>query len=114
MTSWGESPSKMYLGRSLTELEKRGIGFKSLQEQIDTTSSSGKLVLYLELVVLLLTMYAENAAYNGKMSLTVFHIKLIAITTILVDHFVFDLLSQVPFLLVIQSKWRYYKNIYVW
>jgi DNA invertase Pin-like site-specific DNA recombinase len=37
----------MYLGRSLTELEKRGIGFKSLQEQIDTTSSSGKLVFHI-------------------------------------------------------------------
>jgi DNA invertase Pin-like site-specific DNA recombinase len=42
------------LGRSLrhlidtiTELEKRGIGFKSLQENIDTTSSGGKLIFHI-------------------------------------------------------------------
>jgi DNA invertase Pin-like site-specific DNA recombinase len=42
------------LGRSLrhlidtiTELEQRGIGFKSLQENIDTTSSSGKLIFHI-------------------------------------------------------------------
>ncbi len=42
------------LGRSLrhlidtiTELEKRGIGFKSVQENIDTTSSSGKLIFHI-------------------------------------------------------------------
>jgi DNA invertase Pin-like site-specific DNA recombinase len=42
------------LGRSLrhllevvTDLEHRGIGFKSLQENIDTTTSSGKLVFHL-------------------------------------------------------------------
>jgi len=42
------------LGRSLrhlidtiTELEKQGIGFKSLQENIDTTSSSGKLIFHI-------------------------------------------------------------------
>src|SRR5215211_532630 len=41
------------LGRSLkhlietvTELERRGIGFKSLTEQIDTTTSGGKLVFH--------------------------------------------------------------------
>jgi DNA invertase Pin-like site-specific DNA recombinase len=42
------------LGRSLrhlidtvTELEQRGIGFKSLQENIDTTTSGGKLVFHI-------------------------------------------------------------------
>ncbi len=42
------------LGRSLrhlidtiTELEKRGIGFKSLQEQIATTTSGGKLIFHI-------------------------------------------------------------------
>jgi DNA invertase Pin-like site-specific DNA recombinase len=42
------------LGRSLkhlidvvTDLEHRGIGFKSLQENIDTTTSSGKLVFHM-------------------------------------------------------------------
>src|SRR5215211_7817032 len=42
------------LGRSLrhlietvTELQERGIGFKSLQESIDTTTSGGKLVFHI-------------------------------------------------------------------
>jgi len=42
------------LGRSLrhlidtiTELHKRGVGFKSLQENIDTTTSGGKLVFHI-------------------------------------------------------------------
>jgi DNA invertase Pin-like site-specific DNA recombinase len=42
------------LGRSLrhlietvTDLEKRGVGFKSLTENIDTTSSSGKLIFHI-------------------------------------------------------------------
>jgi DNA invertase Pin-like site-specific DNA recombinase len=42
------------LGRSLrhllevvTDLEQRGIGFKSLQENLDTTTSSGKLVFHM-------------------------------------------------------------------
>src|SRR5215207_10541416 len=42
------------LGRSLrhlidtvTELQEKGIGFKSLQESIDTTTSSGKLVFHI-------------------------------------------------------------------
>src|SRR5204863_9293831 len=42
------------LGRSLkhllevvTELEKRGIGFKSLTESIDTTTSGGKLIFHI-------------------------------------------------------------------
>jgi DNA invertase Pin-like site-specific DNA recombinase len=41
------------LGRSLThlietvrQLQERGIGFRSLQEQIDTTTSGGKLVFH--------------------------------------------------------------------
>src|SRR5512144_220536 len=43
-----------WLGRSLkhlietiTELNKRGIGFKSIQENIDTTTSGGKLVFHI-------------------------------------------------------------------
>jgi len=42
------------LGRSLkhlievvTDLEKRGIGFKSLTENIDTTTSGGKLIFHI-------------------------------------------------------------------
>jgi DNA invertase Pin-like site-specific DNA recombinase len=35
-----------HLIQTLAELHKRGIGFKSLQESIDTTSAGGKLILH--------------------------------------------------------------------
>ncbi|MBV9579387.1 MAG: recombinase family protein [Chloroflexi bacterium] len=42
------------LGRSLrhlidtiTDLQQRGVGFRSLQEQIDTTTPSGKLIFHI-------------------------------------------------------------------
>jgi DNA invertase Pin-like site-specific DNA recombinase len=31
----------------MTDLEERGIGFKSLTENIDTTTSGGKLIFYI-------------------------------------------------------------------
>jgi DNA invertase Pin-like site-specific DNA recombinase len=49
-----EENAKTPIGRSLkhlievvTDLEKRGIGFKSLTENIDTTTSGGKLIFHI-------------------------------------------------------------------
>src|SRR3954471_525983 len=38
--------SLKYLIELITQLDERGIGFKSLTEQIDTTTSGGKLILH--------------------------------------------------------------------
>src|SRR3954471_11142102 len=38
--------SPPHLIETVSQLQERGIGFRSLQEQIDTTTSSGKLVFY--------------------------------------------------------------------
>ena len=39
--------SLRHLIEVVTDLAQRGIGFKSLQENLDTTTSSGKLVFHL-------------------------------------------------------------------
>src|SRR5512144_839185 len=39
--------SLKHLIEAITELNKRGIGFKSIQENIDTTTSGGKLVFHI-------------------------------------------------------------------
>ena len=36
-----------HLIRTITELSERGVGFRSLQEQIDTTTSGGKLIFHI-------------------------------------------------------------------
>jgi len=37
----------VHLVQTVTQLEQRGVGFKSLQESIDTTNSSGRLVFHI-------------------------------------------------------------------
>lgn len=39
--------SLKHLIETITDLQERGIGFKSLQEQIDTTSPTGKLIFHI-------------------------------------------------------------------
>ena len=39
--------STQHLLQTVTHLQERGIGFKSLQENIDTTTSSGKLIFHI-------------------------------------------------------------------